>query len=59
MNEETEIAIEPVTQTGNNWDTFLQTGNIESYLLYKWASGCYDDEEKENPWRKSGQRVLS
>ena len=56
MNEETEIAIEPVTQTGNNWDTFLQTGNIESYLLYKWASGCYDDEEKENPWRKSGRR---
>lgn len=59
MNEEVEIAIEPITQIGNNWDTFLQTGNIEAYLLYKWASGSYEDEEKGNPWRDSGRKALS
>ena len=60
MNEEeVEIAMEPVTQVGNNWDTFLQTGNIESYLMYKFAAGAYDEEEKRNPWRDSGRKALS
>lgn len=59
MNEETKIAMEPVTQTGNNWDTFVQTGNIEAYLLYKYAAGYYDEEEKNDKWRISERRALS
>lgn len=61
MNKETRIAIEiePVVQTGNNWDTFVQTGNIEAYLLYKFATGFYDEKEKDSTWRKSERRALS
>ncbi|MBQ2664273.1 MAG: YqzL family protein [Clostridia bacterium] len=57
--EELKMAMAPVIQSANSWDSFLQTGNIEAYLLYKYASGHYDNEVNNEEWQKSERRALS
>lgn len=40
-----------------SWETFLNTGNIEAYLLYKSVAELKKDDELQ--WQTSEQKELS
>ena len=40
------------------WETFVTTGNIDAYLLYKSVYEMNNSEDKNNRWQTSMQKVL-
>ena len=38
-----------------SWETFVQTGDIEAYLLYKSVENLRQDGEEEPKWQTSEQ----
>lgn len=42
-----------------SWETFMQTGDIEAYLLYKSVNDIEKQEDKDDTWQKLEQEALS
>lgn len=42
-----------------SWEAFIQTGDIDAYLLYRTVSDIEKQEDNDDKWQRLKQEVLS